>query len=321
MSAAAYASAACGWQTRGRALRRVSVGGRVHARVLDPRRRVLPHFVIIGGQRCGTTSLYDHLSGHPQVRTPLRKEVHFLSLHWDRGLPWYRRHFPVVSDPAERTFEASPYYLFHPDAPTRAAAALPDARFVVLLREPAERAVSHWCHNRANRLEPLPLAQALDAEQQRLACDPSGSNHRLYAYAGRGLYAEQIRRWRAAVGDRLLVLLSEDLFTRPDHTIRTVLDFVGLDPWEGEGFEAHGARREDAVAVPAPVRRRLQEHFAAPNRELAALLDRDLSVWSHGVVQIERAQPSARALTRPTSSSDVARPQPNGPGHHPSDSR
>ena len=118
---------------------------------------------------------------------PCGKEVQFLSLHWDRGLPWYRRHFPVVTDPAERTFEASPYYLFHPDAPIRAAAALPDTHFVALLREPVERAVSHWFHNRANHLEPLPLAHALDAERERLSRDPSGSNHRLYAYAGRGL--------------------------------------------------------------------------------------------------------------------------------------
>jgi hypothetical protein len=83
--------------------------------------------VIIGAQRAGTTSLYHHLVHHPQVRPPLRKEVQLLSVHWNRGLPWYHRHFPVARDPQLRTCEASPSYLFHPDAPVRAAAVLPDA--------------------------------------------------------------------------------------------------------------------------------------------------------------------------------------------------
>jgi len=250
--------------------------------------------VIIGGQRCGTTSLFDHLCLHPQVRAPLRKEVQFLTLYWDRGLPWYRRHFPVLHDPRLCALEASPYYLFHPDAPLRAAAALPETRFVALLRDPAERAVSHWFHNRANQLEPLSLTDALDAEKVRLRRDPDGRNHRLYGYVARGEYAEQIRRWRAAVGDRLLVILSEDLFNNPEPTLDRVLDFVGLDPWHGEPFHARGVRRDHAMPVPDVVRRRLQEHFAAPNRGLVTLCAQDFSVWTDGTAQHLAIEPAER---------------------------
>ena len=102
--------------------RRAAVSVRVRARSVDPRRRGGPHFVIIGAQRAGTTSLYQHLLQHPQVYPPLRKEVQFLSVYWERGLPWYYRHFPVARGPEQRTWEASPDYHLHPDAPRRAAA-------------------------------------------------------------------------------------------------------------------------------------------------------------------------------------------------------
>jgi Sulfotransferase domain len=261
-------------------VRRTSVATRVRARGLDPRRRRGPDFVIIGAQRAGTTSLYQHLLRHPQVHPPLRKEVQFLSVHWDRGLPWYHRHFPVARGAEQRTCEASPYYLFHPAAPVRAAAALPDARFIALLREPSARALSHYAHNRANGVEPLSLDDALAAERDRLDADRDGSARRLYSYVARGLYAEQVSRWRDAVGDRLLVLLSDDLFRDPRQTFDRVQAFVGLDQWEPADFQVHSPHRMiDAPPISASLRRRLQEQFAAPNRALAAVLGRDLSEW------------------------------------------
>ena len=183
------------------------------------------------------------------MHPPLRKEVQFLSVHWDRGLPWYH-HFPVAGGPEQRTCEASPYYLFHPAAPVRAAAALPAARFIALLREPSARALSHHAHNRANGVEPLSIEDALAAERDRLDADRDGSAHRLYSYVARGLYAEQVTRWRDAVGDRLLVLLSDDLFRDPRQTFDRVQAFVGLDQWEPVDFQVHSPHRMiDAPAL------------------------------------------------------------------------
>jgi len=262
-----------------RVVRKAWVRTRVHARAVGTQPHPLPDFLIVGAQRSGTTALYHHLAQHPQVRAPLRKEVQFLSLDWDRGIPWYRRHFPVL-EPGQQTFEASPYYLFHPSVPSRAAAAVPEARFIALLREPVARTVSHHRHNQATGVEPMTLERALDLEPARLAGDPDGRNHRLYSYVGRSLYAEQIRRWRAAVGDRLLVLLSEDFFDAPSRTFAQVLEFLGLEAWQPASFSVHGAGRSPTEPIPEGLRRRLQERFAAPNRDLAKLLDRDLSGWS-----------------------------------------
>jgi hypothetical protein len=237
--------------------------------------------VIIGAQRSGTTVLYRYLLQHPHVRPAVRKEVQFLTLYWDRGLPWYRRHFPVLANPASRTFEASPYYLFHHDAPVRAAAALPDARFIAVLREPVSRAQSHYRHNRANGLEPSTFEQAVEAEEARLGGDRSGRSRRLYSYVSRGLYAEQIRRWRTFVGDRLLVLLTDDVRLEPQRTLDRVFAFVGLEPWPLAAPSTVSS--ETGEPMPEGLRRRLQERFAGPNRELSALLDRDLSSWLDGV--------------------------------------
>ena len=245
------------------------------ARRFDPRDRPLPDFVIIGAQRGGTTALYQHLSQHPAIDPPVRKEIQFLTLHWDRGVDWYRRNFPVLHGPQARTCEASPYYLFHRTAPARAAAALPSTRFVAILREPSARALSHYLHNRANGLESLDFEGALAAEDDRLADDPSGRHHRVYSYATRGLYAEQVRRWQAAVGDRLLVVLNDDLLQDPRRTFDRVQAFVDLEPWEPDDFRAPPASRGALAGISPATRRRLQERFAAPNRELAEILDRD----------------------------------------------
>jgi hypothetical protein len=239
----------------------------------------LPAFVIIGAQRAGTTSLYEQLAAHPQVRPPVRKEIQYLTLNWHRGLGWYRSNFPVRQGPRQFTGEASPYYLFHSAAPRRAALALPSTRFIALLREPSARAVSHYLHNRANGLEPLDLDEALALEPARLGDDPTGRHHRLYSYVARGLYAEQVRRWRAAVGDRLLVLLSDELFEAPRETFGRVQAFIGLDPWEPDDFPLHSSNHSNGAAVASTTTRRLQETFAAPNRELAEVLGQDLSVW------------------------------------------
>src|SRR5581483_4847486 len=112
----------------------------------------LPDFVILGTQRGGTTSLYRWLVSHPDVAPAMKKEVHYFDDHYHHGLRWYRAHFPVRRA-GRITGESSPYMLFHPLAPERAAADLPDrTRFIVLLREPAESAISQYWQWRRRRL-------------------------------------------------------------------------------------------------------------------------------------------------------------------------
>ena len=248
--------------------------------------RSLPRFLIVGTQRGGTTSLYHYLAAHPDVRRPVRKEIQYFTLHHDRGDGWYRAHFPV--SPANRgraTFEATPYYLFHPHAPARAAASLPDAKIVVLLRDPVSRAFSHWQHTRMRGLEPLDFDDALDAERERLdgelarlAADPSyrSEAHRIWSYATRGEYATQLDRWLAVYPrEQLLVMRSEDLYRRPAETHARTLEFLGLPVATLDEYVRY-TRRTSGEEMRAATKQRLEAHFRPHNERLAALVGPDM---------------------------------------------
>lgn len=260
--------------------------------------RALPDFLIIGGQRCGTTSLYNYLLGHPQVLAPLVKEPQFFTYQWTRGTSWYRAQFPTnLRRRSPRpgggravTFEATPYYLFHPCAAERAATVLPAAKLVVLLRDPVERAYSHYQHSVRQHMESVPFDEALELEPARLAGEEErlradstyhGTNHRVFSYLARGLYADQLERWLPHFPrESMLILRSEDLFTDPARTFRETLGFLGLPPWEPAEFRVHTKRSADRSAgISADTRRRLAEHFAPANRRLELLLGRELG-WS-----------------------------------------
>jgi hypothetical protein len=259
------------------------------------RARILPSFLLIGAQRAGTTSLFYYLRRHPHVGRPLTKEVHFFDDGYWRGVDWYRSFFATS---AERRLarlrggdlvaaEATPYYLFHPAVPERVAATIPDARLVVLVRDPVDRAWSHYRKMRRMHLERLPFEQALDAEEERLAGEEArlladsgyqSRHHRRHAYVARGLYADQLEHWFAHFPrEQLLVVRSEDFFERPADTFAQTLDFLGLQAWKPPGYEPRNPSA-DAPLDPA-LRARLEERFAEPNARLAELLGRDLS-WS-----------------------------------------
>jgi hypothetical protein len=244
--------------------------------------RPLPTFLILGAQKAGTTALYAYLRRHPDVTGPTWKEVSFFDRHYTRGAGWYRGNFPIRRGAA--VGEASPSYVFHPLAPQRVAALVPDARLVVLLRNPVDRAYSHYQHQVALGREPLSFEDALAAEDERLQgevermlADPryfsdAWWNH---TYRARGLYAEQLERWFAVFPrEQLHVLTADELGAETDASYRRVLEHIGVPsrslPQYPRVFE-----REYGAMQPE-TRRRLAESFAEPNSRLYELLGRDL---------------------------------------------
>ncbi len=249
-------------------VRRAVRAGRAYGRAVLPLPLGrLPEFVIIGGQRCGTTSLYRYLAAHPSVRPATGKELQFLTLHHRRGLRWYRGHFPV-RPPGVLSFEASPYYLFDPAVPARAAALLPPStRFVALLRDPAERAYSHYLHSRSYGVEPLSFEEALDAEPARLAAGGHKAR-RQFSYVARGRYAEQLTRWYDHIPpSSLLVVRTEELNAR----YGDILSFLGL-PAAPVPAERHTRRPVNSPDLTPDLRERLAGEFADDQRRLAELL-------------------------------------------------
>ncbi len=247
------------------------------------RLRPLPDFLILGAQKAGTTALYAYLRRHPAVTGPSWKEVSYFDRHYRRGTAWYRGNFPLRSD-GLIVGEASPSYLFHPQAPERVAALLPEARLIALVRDPVERAYSHYQHEVSLGREPLPFDEALEREEERLAgevermrADPGYFSHAWwnYTYLARGRYAEQLERWQARFpADRLLVVANDDLAERPAETYARVLDFLGAAPHELDVYPRVYDR--DYPPMSPETERRLTDYFADANLRLYELLGRDL---------------------------------------------
>ena len=252
--------------------------------------RPLPDFLVIGAQRSGTTTLYDLLVQHPLVRAARTKEVHYFDLHHEDGPDWYRSNFPFHRGTGPRrwqTGEASPFYLYHPLAPDRAAAELPEARLLAVLRNPVDRAFSHYQHERAKGREPLSFAEAIGHEDARIASGwrraSSGAPAtdralRSYSYLSRSDYATQVARWLAAYpAEQLLVLQSEQMFADPAAEMAKVYDFLGL-PAYPELACRHLNERSYPPMDPG-LRAELNARFAESNRALAALIGRELD-WA-----------------------------------------
>jgi hypothetical protein len=252
---------------------------RARYRALSGGRRGLPSVLIIGAQKAGTTSLFNYLAAHPDVLPPSDKEIHYFDLHFDRGERWYRGHFPYQRQLREAalTMDASPYYLVHPQAPGRAAALLPEVKLIALLRNPVDRALSHYAHEARGGREALSFAEAIDreaertaGEEERLRTTPGyySHNHHRYTYTRRGLYLEQLRRWTQHYPrSQLLVLQSEWLFRDPGAATQAVQEFVGLRPKRGGHYKVF--LRGKYVSEMAPeLRKRLVAYFEPHNREL-----------------------------------------------------
>ena len=230
----------------------------------------LPDFLGLGVQKGGTTTLQRLLEQHPGVYLPPAKELHYFSLHYAAGVSWYRAQFASARFD-QRCGEITPYYLFHPEAPGRIQRLLPQARLIVLLRDPVERALSQYFHSRRLGLEPLALEAALAAEGQRLAgaeavlaaADSRHRSHQEHSYVARSRYGEQLQRLESlSPAEQLLVLRSEDLFAQPERTWQQVLAFLELEPWPLPALPPANAGHGEAEQVPAAVRAQLRQQLA-----------------------------------------------------------
>lgn len=221
-----------------------------------------PHFLCLGAQKAGTTSLHCWLEQHPQVFLPEVKELHYFSLHHRRGPGWYRQQFAAAA-PDQRCGDITPYYLFHPAAPARIQALVPQARLIVLLRDPVERALSGLFHAIRLGFEPLEPLQALEAEAARLqgleqallAGAPGQRSHQEQSYLSRSRYERQLARYRRLFApEQLLILRSEDLFG-PEAAValQRILSFLELpaDPLPMQLPRANAGLGEVQQAEPA----------------------------------------------------------------------
>lgn len=176
--------------------------------------------------RCGTTSLNAYLREHPDISVSRPKEVHFFDNQYEKGMDWYLQHFPG-SDESTAIGEATPDYLYDPRTPARIARALPEVRILLLLRDPVDRAHSHYWHNRSVGREDLPFEEALRAEADRIA--RGRSQRARYSYLDRGRYTSQIERLLEEIPpDRVLVQSFDELTADPRAVYQRTCRFIGV---------------------------------------------------------------------------------------------
>lgn len=261
------------------------------ARQLTQRARALPDFLVMGTQKGGTTSLFKALARHPEVVPPVTKEIHFFDRHWQRGLAWYRAHFPVRWSLGTRlTGEASPSYMFAPGVAARSARSVPGVRLVALLRDPVDRAWSHYRMMRRMGREQRPFLRALEEEpdllaaaEQALADDPDRDVPAFWrhSYLARGDYLAQLRRLERHHGDEhLLVLRSEDLFADRREALGDLADFLDLEGLADQPAPTAHTSPDRGAAMPSQARAFLERWFAPRNEALYAHLDWQL--WTCG---------------------------------------
>lgn len=209
-------------------------------------------FIIIGAQKCGTTSLYNYLIQHPQIVPAITKEVHFFDLNFDKGIDWYQAHFHPFDRQNNLTRgEASPYYIFHPLVAERIHQILPKVKIIVLLRNPVERAISHYYHEVRLGVEKMGIEEALASEPTRLLGETEkiiadgnyySFNHQHYTYLSRGIYIDQLKTWMNIFPqEQIHIIKSEDLYNQPHLILQQVFNFLNLPPYQLPDYGKYNA--------------------------------------------------------------------------------
>jgi hypothetical protein len=245
-----------------------------------------PGFLIIGGQRCGTTYLYRELTSHPYIRPAAKKEIHFFDDHYPKGIDWYRSHFPPSGMfPGVISGEASPYYFFHPAAPRRVYDYYPAIKLILLLRNPVDRAYSHYYHNIRRNRETRSFAEAIAMEprliagdEERLYRDDSyrNHNHKHFSYLARGVYIRQLERWTALFPmAQFKIIKSEHFFNRPQEVLEEIVAFLGIESSSLKKSTAGDIAVGGGANYPtmsSQLRLKLQAYFQPHNRRLYQFL-------------------------------------------------
>jgi tetratricopeptide (TPR) repeat protein len=257
----------------------------------------LPNLVVIGAMKCGTTSLHHYLDLHPEISMSAKKEINFFYRErtWARGLGWYSSNFDGA---APVRGESSPNYTKSPRVAAVAAArmqeAIPDARLVFVVRDPIERALSHYVHTAVKDEEHRPLSEALaDVESP---------------YVQRGLYFACLRPYLERFPrEQVLVIEHDDLLNRRGATLARIFAFLGVDPsftapeFERQWLTAEAKLRAKGAEDPRArldddVRERLREFYASDAKELRKATGLALSGWD--VARPRRDGEDARAVRR-----------------------
>lgn len=218
------------------------------------------NFFILGAAKCGTTSMHYYLDQHPEIYMSNPKEPLFFESEYEQGLKYYWERYysgwtgqPFVGEARHRN-------LYLPYVPARIAKSFPDAKLLVMVRNPVARAYSHYLHRKTHGLEYLSFEKGIELDMERIASGKSfatyeeiehykrtvgnGQNTYFRTYIDSGYYAMQIERYLSYFSqDRLHIVFLEDFTRDPMKTYREILGFLGADlSVTGVDFDAKNKR-------------------------------------------------------------------------------
>jgi len=257
-------------------------------RLLTAQFRSLPDFIIIGAQKCGTSSLFSYLKQHPELHLSVIKEIHFFDNQYSKGINWYRSHFPLKRLVKKiKSGEASPYYLFHPLVAKRVYYHCPLVKLIVMLRNPTDRAYSHYMMQNKRKVDPVPtFEEAIEIENERLTNeidkinnDPDyiSFNHQKFSYLNRGMYYQQLSEWLKYFNlDQFLFIKSEEFFQNPSNELLKVYDFLGIRKKLPVSFDPENINYYPPMNK--KTRSFLNTYFAEENKKLSQILG-DKFLW------------------------------------------
>ncbi len=254
--------------------------------------RISPDFFIIGAAKCGTTSLYDYLIQHPQIIPASQKEIFFFDGYFDMGILWYKAYFSTYLEKYFKkilqkkdliTGEANPNYIFHPLVPKRIFNAFPNAKLIIILRNPVDRAYSDYNMRVRMNDENLSFEDSLKDEKRRVMGEREkiyknenyfSYNLTTYSYLDRGIYIEQIKDWMNLFSKKqMLILRTEDLDENPNKILKQTFEFLGIS-----NFKIKNMKRKNVgkyKEMNSNTRKWLIEYFKPHNERLYKYLGRN----------------------------------------------
>lgn len=244
-----------------------------------------PDFLIIGAMKCGTTFLYHYLNEHPEIEMSRIQEVNYFSRHYYRSKWFYRSFFPYKSRQM-KSGESGIHYIFDPRCPARIKKDLPNAKIILLLRNPIDRAHSHY--NQIHSIDPADnFEHAIELEETRVAhLQEKIANRKFYtsveyetySYANRGLYYQQLSKWLEHYKlEELLIIKSEDMYANPNKTLEKVYQHIGVSIEFPQNLKPQNSREYEPMTD--AMRNKLKEFFAKDSEKLKQLLGDNFS-WN-----------------------------------------
>jgi len=251
----------------------------------------LPDFYLIGSQKSGTTSLFEYLLQHPSIPSNLSKDIRFFDKYYNKGVNWYKLYFPIntkkflkqnlqnnnfcIGDGTER-------YLDYPHTPERIKKLTPNAKFIILLRDPITRTHSHYNFNVNRGIESRSFENAIEYEKKIISVEfdkmlknPSyySDDYFKFSYIDRSIYVKKLKRWMEVFPkEQFLILQSEKFFEDPSKVYNQVLKFLNLPKWDLEKYEQFRKQKHVSPKIEKNTLNSLDEIFQPHNRELFNLL-------------------------------------------------